>query len=302
VNGHAVTLLDANDAVLDSAAFVQLDDGAGLAGALHAANGLTLNFGGNITGFGTVNTPNTPTQPLINNGHITGSGAQPVTLTGYIKGVGTLDNVLITGTGAPGFSPATVYFGSVIYGGNLEIELAGENAGQFDVIHHSGTATLGGNLTVSLLNGFTPTAGDTFEIMTAAEGVAGKFATATLPALTGANWQLDYSTSALLLRAVLVGDYNHNGTVDAADYVVWRNSLNQSGPALAADGNRDGHITPLDFNVWKMHLGESTPGGAAGGQVAANAPEPGTLLLATVLAGVALACRPSIAIQRARRN
>ena len=101
VNGRTVTLQDANDAVFDSAAFVKLDDGAGGAGTLGSANGLTLNFGGNITGYGTVNTPNDPFRPLINNGHITGnSAAESVTLSGYVKGVGTLDHVVITGTNA----------------------------------------------------------------------------------------------------------------------------------------------------------------------------------------------------------
>ena len=32
------------------------------------------------------------------------------------------------------------------------------------------------------------------------------------------------------------GDYNHNGVVDAADYVVWRNTFGLTSP-LDADGN-----------------------------------------------------------------
>ena len=35
----------------------------------------------------------------------------------------------------------------------------------------------------------------------------------------------------------LAGDYNLDGIVDAADYVVWRKTLGQSGTDLAADGN-----------------------------------------------------------------
>jgi subtilisin-like proprotein convertase family protein len=61
----------------------------------------------------------------------------------------------------------------------------------------------------------------------------------------------------------LSGDYNGDGTVNAADYTVWRNSLGDIGPNLAADGDGDGEVTPLDFNVWKMHYGESFAGGAA---------------------------------------
>ena len=106
VHDNTVTLEDANDTVFDSGAVVTLGDGAGSAGTLAATNGLTLDFGGNMMGFGTVDTPDVPTTPLINNGHITGNSlAEPITLTGYVKGVGTCDNCNITGTDAPGSVP-----------------------------------------------------------------------------------------------------------------------------------------------------------------------------------------------------
>ena len=63
---------DANDVVFDSLSLATLGDG-GSPGTLNAANGLTLDFGGNVTGFGTVSTPNNVAKPLINNGHITGN-------------------------------------------------------------------------------------------------------------------------------------------------------------------------------------------------------------------------------------
>ena len=45
----------------------------------------------------------------------------------------------------------------------------------------------------------------------------------------------------------VAGDYNHNGTVDAADYAVWRKG------DLAADGTGpggtpDGTVNALDYN------------------------------------------------------
>jgi hypothetical protein len=52
-------------------------------------------------------------------------------------------------------------------GGILAIELGGLTPGtQFDVLDVNGTATLDGTLTVSLINGFAPTAGDTFTFLT----------------------------------------------------------------------------------------------------------------------------------------
>jgi hypothetical protein len=59
----------------------------------------------------------------------------------------------------------------------------------------------------------------------------------------------------------LVGDYNGNDIVDAADYTVYRNTLGQTGlvPFSGADGNGDGMITRDDYGVWKEHYGESLP-------------------------------------------
>jgi hypothetical protein len=124
---HTVALADANDSVLDSAALVSLGSGAS-PGALNAANGLTIDFGGNVTGFGTVTTPNTLAKPLINNGHTTGdSGTQLITLPGYVKGVGTFDNVNFTGTFSPGLSPTILSAGNIAFAptSTLIMELGG---------------------------------------------------------------------------------------------------------------------------------------------------------------------------------
>ena len=45
---------------------------------------------------------------------------------------------------------------------------------------------------------------------------------------------------------VLAGDYSRNGAVDAADFVLWRKSLGQTGSALPSDGNRNGSIEAGD--------------------------------------------------------
>jgi hypothetical protein len=66
---------------------------------------------------------------------------------------------------------------------------------------------------------------------------------------------------------LLLGDYNHDGHVDAADYTVWRNTLGQMGLTLfgGADGDGDGTIDTDDYGVWKSHFGESLPMGGGGG-------------------------------------
>jgi hypothetical protein len=62
----------------------------------------------------------------------------------------------------------------------------------------------------------------------------------------------------------LPGDYNSDGFVDAADYVVWRKN----------DG------TQLGYDTWRMHFGE-TAGSSAGANDSANAavPEPASRLM-----------------------
>jgi hypothetical protein len=59
---------------------------------------------------------------------------------------------------------------------------------------------------------------------------------------------------------LLFGDYNENGVVDAADYVLWRDTLGKSVPAsYGADGDGDGIIDTDDYGVWKAHFGEALP-------------------------------------------
>lgn len=77
---------------------------------------------------------------------------------------------------------------------------------------------------------------------------------------------------------VLQGDYNKNGVVDTADYIVWRNTLNQSGTGLPADGNGNGNIDSGDYGLWRAHFGQ-TAGSASGIGVSAAVPEPSTLAL-----------------------
>jgi hypothetical protein len=72
----------------------------------------------------------------------------------------------------------------------------------------------------------------------------------------------------------IAGDYNRNGTVDAADYVLWRDLEGQSGAGLAADGNGDGMVNGADYDLWRANFGQGAPAGAAALQASA-VPEPG---------------------------
>ena len=69
----------------------------------------------------------------------------------------------------------------------------------------------------------------------------------------------DFISDEALLTAIyvmLMGDYNGNGVVDAADYNVWRDTFN-SDTNLAADGNRNGIIDAADYNIWRDNFGNT---------------------------------------------
>jgi hypothetical protein len=49
------------------------------------------------------------------------------------------------------------------------------------------------------------------------------------------------------------GDYNRDGTVNAADYTTWRDSLGST-TNLAADGSDNGVVDDADYGVWKRAI------------------------------------------------
>jgi hypothetical protein len=84
-----------------------------------------------------------------------------------------------------------------------------------------------------------------------------------------------FDIGAYEFGVALIGDYNADGTVDAADYSVWRNTLGDEGDGLAADGDGDRRIDEDDYGIWKRNYGRSAAGGGGGSHV----PEPTTIAL-----------------------
>jgi beta-glucanase (GH16 family) len=46
------------------------------------------------------------------------------------------------------------------------------------------------------------------------------------------------------------GDFDNNGSIDSADFVVWRKNLDQSGFGLIADASGNGSVGPEDYEIW----------------------------------------------------
>jgi hypothetical protein len=93
----------------------------------------------------------------------------------------------------------------------------------------------------------------------------------------GARYGVNFLIADVGLVADVPGDYNGNGTVDAADYVLWRDTLGQSGANLAADGNHSNQVDDGDYTVWKSNFGQTAGSGAnldTTGSDGAAVPEP----------------------------
>lgn len=61
---------------------------------------------------------------------------------------------------------------------------------------------------------------------------------------------------------LLSGDYNGDLAVNAADYVLWRKTLNATVTSYSgADGNGTGTIDPGDFQVWQANFGRTSASG-----------------------------------------
>jgi autotransporter-associated beta strand protein len=98
----------------------------------------------------------------------------------------------------------------------------------------------------------------------------------------------------LLAAAAIPGDYNGDGTVNTADYTMWRSLLGNSvTPGTKADGNGDGVIDAGDYTLWRKQMllfGGTSLGGAA-------IPEPTGATLLVVAFGLIFSSslRPRIA-------
>ncbi|HMO87479.1 MAG TPA: DUF4623 domain-containing protein, partial [Lacipirellulaceae bacterium] len=77
-------------------------------------------------------------------------------------------------------------------------------------------------------------------------------------------------------------DFNGDGVVDGADFLIWQRGLGSSGAALAdGDANGDGNVNDLDLSVWQAQY---LAGGAAAAAGAVPEPTSGLLVASAVAA------------------
>jgi hypothetical protein len=80
------------------------------------------------------------------------------------------------------------------------------------------------------------------------------------------------------------GDFNEDGLVDAADYVVYRKNVDGTTP-LPNDDGLGTPIGPQHYDLWEAHFGEPGGGGAGGGGNS-PIPEPTSALLMAACAAI----------------
>jgi hypothetical protein len=247
-----------------------LNSGSLIASNIHIG-GNGLSSGG--TGTFTFNSPAT----------LNVSGSIFIYAGGTLAGNGTTSaSVFNGGTIDPGSSPSTLAIGALTTQaeGKIQIDLAGTTPGtQYDQLHVTGALTLAGTLQVSLAGGFTPAAGNSFDVLDWGT-LTGTFNTITLPALSSElAWNISqlYTTGVLSVTSVGVpGDYNNNGLVDAADYVVWRKNQGTTNPL--PNDPIGGTIGSAQYDQWRSHFGQ-TAGSGAGVSTNATVPEPAMLVM-----------------------
>jgi fibronectin-binding autotransporter adhesin len=276
-------------------------------GALAVNNTVSTASG---VGSGNVNVTDSGSGAILGGTGFIGTSSAPsnVTLTGAASAIGA---ALYPGNlNAANASPfVTSTPGILTIHGNLSfnalsslnVDINGATAGtQYDQIAEHGTVTLGGAALNINLGSYTPTGAETFNLIDnfgaqsvsgvfgAINGMAGTYDEGAAITLGSATYHITYAGGANHNDVMLVGgavpvgvpgDFNNNGVVDMADYVLWRN-----GGPLQNEISDIGTVTALDYDDWRAHFGNTSGSGSGLGSSSA-VPEPTSALLA--LFGVA---------------
>ncbi|MFO0788570.1 MAG: hypothetical protein U0805_03870 [Pirellulales bacterium] len=203
---------------------------------------------------------------ILNSGSslITGADNSTTTYSGAISGAGSLQK---TGTGTFTIDGAKSYTGDTkVLGGTLSTNSASLadtadvylTTGSFFNLNFAGTDTID-----SLFI-------DGTSVATGTWGGTGSGATHISTLLTGTGL-LQVTTVAA--PPGVPGDYNNNGVVDAADYVLWRD-----GGPLQNEVDTPGTVNNADYDAWRARFGNTSGSGSSLGGNAA-VPEPASLAM-----------------------
>jgi len=250
---------------------------------LNAPSGINT-FSGTITGTGPLTKNGAARQVLagnnslgpvaINAGELLFNGTSttgPVTVNGgTLGGTGSVSGTVTVNSGAhlaPGASIESLAVGALTLnaGSILDIELA--TPGVSDSVLVSGLLTINGG-SLQLTNAEFMAAG-TYMLIDygTISGSIAALGTPTGPA--GFKYKLVDTGSVINLHVTMAGDFNNDGKINNADYVVWRKGLGTT-------------YTQNDYNDWRANFEQTNAGSAS---AAATVPEPASAAsLAVVMA------------------
>jgi autotransporter-associated beta strand protein len=216
------------------------------------------------------------------------TGSNSITLASDAPISGTTFGITKMGTGGLVLNSVNTHTGlTTVNGGSLTVSGAPATVSAGDLTVSAGSAAISAGVTnaladtaiLTLLGGGTPNVADTgfmnlgaginetidMLVLGATTQVMGTYGSS----LSGAMFMLDeYFAGTGILTvtsgpAVLPGDYNNDGKVNAADYVVWRKN--------------PGAFPPDAYDTWRANFGN--PPGSGAGLDAGAVPEPGTMLV-----------------------
>ena len=232
---------------------------------------------------------------IVNANHTT-AGAAPyiVEAPGTLGGNGTIGSTVnLSGKIAPGAVGAVGTFtlgGLTLTSGILDFQLDATThtagSGINDLIVDTGALDLSGGATLNVTGiGGNLSVGD-YDLIQFASGFTGAamdISLGTIPLASGFSASIVIDSDSVNLHIAsggLPGDYNGDGKVNAADYVVWRKD-----PA--------GHGgTPGGYNTWRANFG-NPPGSGSGSLSTAGVPEPTTFALVGLLGSLLIVKRRS---------
>jgi hypothetical protein len=145
-----------------------------------------------------------------------------------------------------------------------------------------------GTLTVDFIGGFTPSIGQTFTILTAAD-VDGMFTTEMFPSVPGRIFDVIYNPTSVVLAVLpaFTADFDEDGDVDSDDLTQWHGDFGEN---ALSDADNDGDSDGADFLAWQQQFG----GGLSATGSGAAVPEPSSAWLfaaAMLLVGTAHSLR-----------
>jgi formylglycine-generating enzyme required for sulfatase activity len=91
------------------------------------------------------------------------------------------------------------------------------------------------------------------------------------------NEETGFRLATIATPVGVLGDYNNNGVVDAADYILYRKYLGQS--VTLPNDYTPGTVTTGDYTVWQNHFGQTSSGSGSGSLLQNSVPEAGSLSL-----------------------